>query len=109
MGMTEEQYWEKDPYLAVAYRKAYRLKRETDNEQAWLQGLYVYYGHVVSLTNAFAKQGTRKQNYLEKPIDLFPLTEAQKKQRAQEEQAKMQEKLEAMIRKQRQQKKQKGE
>ena len=36
MGMSYEQFWDGHPHLAVAYRKAYKLKREIENEQAWL-------------------------------------------------------------------------
>lgn len=109
MGMTPTQYWEESPYLAVAYRKAYRLKRETDNEQAWLQGLYVFDAFAVVLSNAFAKSGSRKQKYIERPIDIFPLTEREKKRRENEENAKMQEAMEAMVREQRRKKKLKGD
>lgn len=108
MGMTYEQYWEWPPYLAVAYRKAYRLRREAENEQAWLQGLYVFDAFAVCLANAFAKRGAKKQTYIEKPIDIFPLTEREKKRREQAEQAKMQKAMEDMARMQRQRKKQKG-
>jgi len=109
MGMTYEQYWEQSPYLAVAYRKAYRLKREADNEQAWLQGLYVFDAFAVCLANAFAKRGSKKQNYIEKPIDIYPLTEREKKRREAEENAKMQAAMEAMVREQRRKKKSKGD
>ena len=109
MGMTYEQYWEWPPYLAVAYRKAYRLRREAENEQAWLQGLYVFDAFAVCLANAFAKRGAKKQNYIEKPIDILPLTEREKKRREQAEQAKMQKAMEDMARMQRQRKKQKGD
>ena len=104
MGMTPAQYWEQSPYLAVAYRKAYRLRRETENEQAWLQGLYVFDAFAVCLANAFAKRGSKKQTYLEKPIDIYPLTTAEKKRREAEENMKMQQALEAMARKQRREK-----
>lgn len=104
MGMTPAQYWEQSPYLAVAYRKAYRLRRETENEQAWLQGLYVFDAFAVCLANAFAKRGSKKQTYLEKPIDIYPLTAAEKKRREAEENIKMQQALEAMARKQRREK-----
>ena len=109
MGMTYEQYWEQSPYLAVAYRKAYRLRREADNEQAWLQGLYVFDAFAVCLANAFAKRGSKKQNYIEKPIDIYPLTEREKKHREAEENAKMQAAMEAMVREQRRRKKSKGD
>lgn len=109
MGMSYEQYWEQSPYLVVAYRKAYRLRRETENEQAWLQGLYVFDAFAVVMANVFAKRGSKRQEYLERPIDIYPLTEREKKRRQAEENAKMQAAMEAMARKQRQQKKSKGD
>jgi hypothetical protein len=109
MGMTPTQYWEESPYLAVAYRKAYRFKREAENEQAWLQGLYVFDAFAVCLANALSKRGAKKQTYLEKPIDIFPLTEREKKRREDVENAKMQAAMEAMMREQRLKKKSKGD
>ena len=109
MGMTYEQYWDGPPSLAVAYRRAYRLKRELDNEQAWLQGLYMFDAFGVALANAFSKRGYKPQNYLERPIDIFPLTEKEKKLREQAEYDKMQKAMEAMQREQQQRKKTKGD
>lgn len=109
MGMSYEQYWEQSPYLVVAYRKAYRLRRETENEQAWLQGLYVFDAFAVVMANVFAKRGSKRQEYLERPIDIYPLTEREKKRRQAEENAKMQSAMEAMARKQRREKKSKGD
>ena len=106
MGMTYQQYWDESPYIAVAYRKAYKLKRQMQNENAWIQGLYVYDAFSVCLANAFAKRGAKKQEYIEKPIDIFPLTKAEKKQREREEQKKMEEALRAMQRAQKKKKKQ---
>lgn len=106
MGMTYEQYWDMSPYLVIAYRKAYKLKREIANEQAWLQGLYVYDAFAVCMANAFAKRGAKKENYLEKPVDIFPLTDAEKERREHEERDKMQQAMEAIARKQRRKKKQ---
>lgn len=106
MGMTYEQYWDMSPYLVIAYRKAYKLKREIANEQAWLQGLYVYDAFAVCMANAFAKRGAKKENYLEKPVDIFPLTDSEKERREQEERDKMQKAMEAIASKQRRKKKQ---
>ena len=109
MGMSYEQFWDGHPHLAVAYRKAYKLKREIENEQAWLQGLYMFDAFAVCLANVFAKRGAKKQTYLERPIDIFPLTEQEKQRREREANAKMQAAMEAMQRKQRRKKKQKGD
>ena len=108
MGMTYEQFWDESPYLAVVYKKAHKLKRELDNEQAWLQGLYVCDAIAVCLSNAFKKRGGKTIQYLEQPIDIFPLSKKEKKRREQQEYAKMQAALEAMARKQRAEK-QKGD
>lgn len=106
MGMSYEQYWEGSPFLAIVFRKAYRLKRQIENEQAWLQGLYIYDAFAVCMANAFGKKGGKKQQYVERPFDIFPLTEKEKKIREREEQAKMQEAMKAMIQAQ---KRKKGE
>ena len=96
MGMTYEQFWDAPPFLATTYRKAYRLKREMDNENAWLSGLYMYDAFAVCLANAFSKRGAKRQDYLERPIDIFPLTEREKNRREQEELKKMDAALQAM-------------
>ena len=107
--MTPEQYWDETPYLAVAYRKAYHLKRKAENENAWLHGFYVCDAVAVCLANAFKDKGQKKQSYFEKPIDILPLTPAEQKQREREERQKMQQAMEEMIRKQRREKHQKGD
>lgn len=100
MGMSYEQFWDEPPQIATAYRKAYKLRREAENEQAWLQGLYNYDAFAVVLANAFRSKGAKRQTYMEKPIDIFPLTEAEKQRREREEYAKMETAMKAMVRKQ---------
>ena len=109
MGMPYAEFWDGCPHMAVDYREAYRLKRQVENEQAWIQGLYVFDAFAVCLANAFAKRGSKKQMYMERPIDIFPLTEREKKRREQEEYAKMQAAMEQMRRNQQRRKKQKGD
>lgn len=105
MGMTCEQYWDGPPSLAASYRKAYRLKRETENEMAWLQGLYVYDAFAVCIANVFRKKGAKLQSYIEKPIDIYPPTPAEKARREREEFEKMQRAMEEMRRAQKRKKK----
>ncbi len=71
MGMTYEQFWEMDPTLTIAYREADRLRQERVNEQAWLNGYYVYeaLGAISPILHAFAKAGTKPRAY-RKPLDL---------------------------------------
>lgn len=96
MGMTLEQFWDGSPYLVKTYRKAFQIRRELKNEMAWIQGLYVYDAIAVSLQNVLRKRGQKRENYIEKPIDIFPLTSAEKKRREREELIKNQKILEQM-------------
>jgi len=97
MGMTLEQFWDGSPYLVLTYRKAFKIKRELDNEMAWLTGMYFYEALSVSLYNILRKRGQKCENYREKPLDIFPLTPAEKKRREREEMLKTQKTLEQMM------------
>ena len=57
------------------YSQAYILKRRIENENAWIQGAYMANAMSVCLANSFGK---KKIDYLKKPFDLFPKTEAEK-------------------------------
>lgn len=42
IGMTYEEFYDEDPHLVRYYLKADELRRKRMNEEAWLQGFYVY-------------------------------------------------------------------
>lgn len=70
-GMTYEQFWDGDVWMAKAYRQAYELRKERENFNAWLQGLYIYEAicDASPILRAFSK--ARKPNpYPSKPYDL---------------------------------------
>lgn len=74
IGMTPEQYWEGDPYLAKFYFEAHKLRIEQRNQELWMQGLYIYNAlNVVAANtvNAFSKHHRPQQKYLEKPLPMF--------------------------------------
>lgn len=96
MGMSYEQFWDESPYLVLTYRKAFRIRKELENEMAWVQGLYIYDAIVVCLHNVLRKRGQKCDNYIEKPIDIFPPTPAEKKRREREAILKTQKTLEQM-------------
>lgn len=93
-GMTYEQFWHGDPWLAKAYREAYVERRKAENNRDWLSGRYFFDALSISLSNAFRKQGTPAKDYLEEPYQLFDLNEDE---RAIAE-AKMREKTEEVYR-----------
>ena len=73
-GMTYEQFWFGDPWIARSYREAYVERRKEENTRDWLQGAYIYNAVSTALANAFRKKGTKTVDYLEEPFRIFPLT-----------------------------------
>ena len=71
-GMSTREFWEDDPELLWAYRKSYmdkmKLQQETDNFNAWLNGLYVYVATGSCLSN---------KAYILKPYDFSKTAEEQ--------------------------------
>lgn len=88
-GMTYDQYWHGDPWSLKAYKEAYFLQQRSANEMAWLSGAYVMNAVSVVIGNAFSKKGTPPKRYLEKPLDVFPKTEAEMKAEEEEKQRKL--------------------
>ena len=87
IGMTEEQYWDRDCCLVKFYREAEEIRRERVNQELWLQGMYFYdaLARVSPILHAFAKKGTKAQPYVEAayPINKKKMEDAQlKKEKA---------------------------
>lgn len=76
IGMTEEQYWDKDNQLVIAYRKADELRMTRTNQELWLQGAYFYDAlcRVSPVLHAFVKKGTKPTPYM---AEAYALTEKQ--------------------------------
>lgn len=72
IGMTEEQYWDRDSTLVKSYRKAEELRKERVNQEMWLQGMYIYdaISRLSPILRAFAKKGTKAQPYAEEPYPI---------------------------------------
>lgn len=70
MGMSYEEYWNGDPILVRAYRKADRLRQRRDNQNAWLIGSYIYeaISDLSPIFNVFSKRSPKP--YLDKPYEL---------------------------------------
>lgn len=81
MGMSSDEFYNKDHELVIAYREAYKDKREQINEDMWLQGLYVYQAvsRVAPLLAPFAKH-PKAEPYLDKPIPLSEKDKGESKQ-----------------------------
>ena len=85
MGMTYEQFWDGDIWVAKAYREADAIRRRRKNEELWLEGVYMAEALSATVGNMFSKGN--KHQYPSEPI---PITaEEQKARREREEKAKM--------------------
>ena len=85
-GMTYEQFWFGDPWMAKAYKEKHLLERRQKNEEMWVNGAYQLSALSVALNNAFNKH---KINYIKEPFNLFPKTEAEKEIEKREERQKL--------------------
>ena len=65
IGMTEEQYWDRDCCLVKFYREAEEIRRERVNQELWLQGMYFYdaLARVSPILHAFATVQMRATFY----------------------------------------------
>ena len=72
MGMSYEEYWHGNPYLAELYRKKQEIEWKKKNEELWLQGKYMHDGFMIALDNMFKQKNDPVMKYLEEP---YPLTE----------------------------------
>lgn len=72
IGMTEEQYWDKDSMLAKYYREADELRKERMNQELWLQGMYIYdaMSRLSPILKAFTKAGTKAMPYVDEPYPI---------------------------------------
>ena len=85
IGMSFAEYWEGDSKLAQYYRKAYRIKQDEINNNAWLQGMYVYDAVSTALHNALRGMGKSKppaKDYAKQPYEIY------KKNKTEQEKAK---------------------
>lgn len=87
IGMSYEEYWEKDADLVIAYRRADEFKRERKNQELWLQGLYVYtaMANLSPIFHDFAKKGTKAEPYPDKPYPITPKEAREEKERKERE------------------------
>ena len=78
MGMSPEEFWTADPNLAVAYRKAWEIRKEQLNEQLWLQGMYIKDSLTALAHNLTRKRGQKTVSYPKQPYEIAPQTENRK-------------------------------
>lgn len=70
IGMSSAEYWEGDCSLTRYYRKAYKLKQEEKNNNAWLQGLYMYDAISTALHNTLRGKNQKAREYAKQPYNF---------------------------------------
>ena len=87
IGMTPEEFFHGDAELCRYYRESDRLKRERANEDAWLQGLYIYHAlQCVSPLYRDLVKDHHPEKYMSEPLQLFaPTKEEANKQEIQKQ------------------------
>lgn len=80
IGMTYDEFWNQDPFLAVYCLKSHELKRDEENQKLWLNGLYTFIAVSTALSNIHFDGKKHKINhYLKEPIRIRPYTEEELK------------------------------
>ena len=91
MGMSYTEFWHGDPMLVKYYRDAYIHQKRTMNENAWLQGAYIYNAFNAALDNvmySISRKGAKPKGYLREPLQLGAATESERKERERAERQK---------------------
>lgn len=69
IGMSSAEYWDGDNDLPRYYRKAYKMKQEQTNREAWMYGLYVY-DAVVSAMSHLSQNKSSHKSYAPEPYSF---------------------------------------
>lgn len=85
IGMTYEQYWYGDPLMVRDFYKAWKIRQQQINEQAWLNGVYFMKALEATVGNAMRKQGSQAIEYPSKPLELYKQEETEEQKFLREE------------------------
>lgn len=97
MGMSYDDYWNGDPYMAKYYREAHKQRVKNENSMLYLQAQYFYevMGCMASLYDPFGKR-RKAEKFRDRPYDLFPEdVEATREREERERYESMRERLKA--------------
>ena len=88
-GMSVKEFWDDNPDLFWAYRFSYYEKMKNENEifnqNAWVQGAYIYEAVQVAINNSFGKHKLEYSKYpYGTPEKIIAEKEAQRQQKEQE-------------------------
>lgn len=99
IGMTYDQYWNDDSTLVIAYREADRIRFERRNQEAWIQGRYIYdaISRLAPILRSFGKKNTKADPYVSEPYPLGKISEEEQAMKDQKQQVKARQHFEMMM------------
>lgn len=95
IGMSLTEYFESDCTLTRYFRRAYQIRQESEDHNAWLQGAYIYKAFDCALYNnpPLMKRGREARQYFDKPLTVqnadYKTSEEEKALKKEEEEAAM--------------------
>lgn len=90
LGMTYKEYWNGDPTLVIAYRKAEEIRSHRKNWEMWMNGRYVYDAIMRLIPSLNVWKPKEPIEYIEEP---YPLTRKEYEERMAKEEKKKQEEI----------------
>ena len=97
IGMSSDEFWHGDVFLAKAYRKAQRLREDMMNQQYWLQGMYFYEAicDASPIFNPYAKRGTKPHPYPSEPYAIHAPTKTEQENKEKKQMEKVKQMMDA--------------
>ena len=92
--MSGSEYWDGEPKLAIAYKKAHEINLKRKNEELWMQGLYIKHALLSTVGNMFKDKNQEAFEYPEEP---FPITQHDAELRREREEKEKFEKMKAIM------------
>lgn len=94
IGMSYDEFWNKDVSRVKAYRKASELRDKRRNQELWLQGMYFYEAlcDASALFRFTTKKTIKPEPYMKEPL---PITAAEVREREERERREKEARLKA--------------
>lgn len=90
LGMTYDQYWNDNPLLVIAYRKAEDIRSHRRNWEMWMEGMYTYDAIRRLIPSLNMWKPKEPIEYMEEP---YPLTKKEYEDRIRREEKRKQDEI----------------
>ena len=68
--MSGSEYWDGEPKLAIAYKKAHEINLKRKNEELWLQNAYTRLALLSTVGNMFKGKNQPDFKYPDEPLPI---------------------------------------